>query len=767
MSPQISRPKKRILLADDEPRILAEYAQILSGNEAKDSQRIALAELARELFGGDGYDPENETYDLCLCRQSDQAVAAVQQSLDDGKPFAVAFLDFRMPPGPDGVVTAELIRKLDANINIVFVTAYSDVGLSEIAARVPPPDKILYCHKPLHASELRQFAHALSAKWSTEGHLQAMQARLGQIINSSPVIVYCREPGPRHRATFVSSNIRQFDYDEQSFLGDIDSWLARVHPEDLPRLVSEIEKLSALGDISTEYRFRLNDGSFRWVSDRVKLRRDGNGQPKELVGCLLDISELRLADERIRYLAYFDGLTGLPNRVFMRDLLDQALASAERYRRRLAILFLDLDQFKRINDTLGHAVGDHLLREVSARLLACLRRSDAIIQEPEADKAVYLHGRESVSRLGGDEFVVILSEIDSPQDAATVARRIELALAAPVNLNNDEVSISASIGISVYPDDATDVDSLLKHADAAMYHAKEEGRNCYQFFSKTINDKATRRFAIETSLRKALDRGELSLSYQPRIDIQTYSVVGMEALLRWQMPDGTWVTPSEFVPIAEETGLIVPIGEWVFYQACRQAVEWARAGLDGLTMSINLSAVQFKRKRLVDFICTVLDGTGLDPQQLELELTESLLIDDTETSRSILGELKQYGLKISLDDFGTGYSSLSYLKNFPFNALKLDQSLIQDVACNANDAAIVRATIALAHSLGLRIVAEGVEQQAQLDFLVTNGCDEAQGHLFTPALDVRAFERWMRNWPFRSRPLIEGRGGSATTIEAA
>jgi EAL domain-containing protein (putative c-di-GMP-specific phosphodiesterase class I) len=300
-----------------------------------------------------------------------------------------------------------------------------------------------------------------------------------------------------------------------------------------------------------------------------------------------------------------------------------------------------------------------------------------------------------------------------------------------------------------------------------MYHAKEDGRNCYQFFSKTINDKATRRFAIETSLRKALDRGELSLSYQPRIDIQTYHVVGMEALLRWQLPDGGWVWPSEFVPIAEETGLIVPIGEWVFYQACRQAVEWSRVGLDGLTMSINLSAVQFKKKSLVDFICAVLGGTGFDPQHLELELTESLLIEDTAMSRSILEELKQYGLKVSLDDFGTGYSSLSYLKNFPFNALKLDQSLIQDVATNANDGAIVRATIALAHSLGLRIVAEGVEQQVQLDFLVTNGCDEAQGHLFTPALDVRGFERWMRNWPVRSRPVIETQGGLATSIEAA
>jgi PAS domain S-box-containing protein len=738
----------RILLADDEPRVLEEYEQILGGGDVDDGDRKIL-ELEADLFGDEASDLPVETFDLTLCRQSHEVIAAVEQSLREDRPFAVAFIDYRMPPGADGAVTAERIRKLDHRINIVFVTAYSDIGLGDIVARVPPPDKLLYCHKPLHANELRHFAHALSAKWSTERFLQATQERLEQIVNSTPVIVYCREAIPHYRATFVSRNVQQqFGYDERSFLDEPTPWFGRVHYEDLARVHQAVEGLSKEGEVAAEYRFQLKDGSYRWVSDRVKLLRDALGQPKQLVGCLIDITERRRSEDRIRHLAYFDGLTGLPNRVLMRDLLDHALASAARHKRSLAVLFLDLDQFKRINDTLGHDVGDQLLRAVSKRLLSCIRRSDSLFQDWMKSGSGSLEGSETISRLGGDEFVIILSEIRDASDAANVAERIAGALNSPIPVDDDEITISASIGISVFPNDAADVETLLKHADTAMYHAKEEGRNCYAFFSGAINERATRRFTIEANLRKALDRGELSLFYQPRVGLRARRVVGMEALLRWKSPDGNWITPAEFVPVAEETGLILEIGEWVFDEACRQNAAWLKAGLPMLTVSINLSPVQFKKKGFINQVSNFLCKYELEPSLLEVEFTESMLIDDTPRSRNIISDLQSIGVKISIDDFGTGYSSLSYLKNFTFNALKLDQSLIQDVCHSANDAAIVKATVGLAHNLGLRVVAEGVEEQVQLDFLVQNECDEAQGYFFAPPLDDQAFAQWCQDYPF-------------------
>lgn len=742
----------RILLVDDELAVLEEYAYILQGRDEDDADRETLKQLEAELFGADATASAGTSFDLCVCRQSQEAISAVRQSLVDNRPFAVAFVDFRMPPGADGAVTAEKIRQIDQNINIVFVTAYSDIGLADIVKRVPPPDKLLYCHKPLHANELRHFAHALSAKWEAERSLQATQARLEQIVNSTPVVVYCRESTPSYRLTFVSRNVQQqFGYDEQAFRHEVSPWLERVHREDVARVRNAVEELMQDGEIAIEYRFQLLDGSYRWVSDRMKMLRDAFGRPKQLIGCLIDITDRRRSEDKIRHLAYFDGLTGLPNRTLMRDLLDHALAGAVRHQRCMAVLFLDLDQFKRINDTLGHAVGDQLLRAVSKRLTTCIRRSDGLFQEIINSGHSLIDRPEIISRLGGDEFVIILSEIRDASDAANVAERIAAALSGSIPVMDTEICISASIGISIYPDDARDVETLLKHADAAMYHAKEEGRNCYAFFCPDINDRATRRFTIESNLRRAVERGELNLFYQPRIDLRTRTVIGMEALLRWKFPDGSWIMPAEFIPVAEETGLILPIGDWVLYEACRQNAEWRQAGLPHLIVSINLSPVQFKKKGFVKLVQDTLVKVELEPHLLEIEFTESLLIDDTPRSRDIVGDLKNIGVNISLDDFGTGYSSLSYLKNFTFNALKLDQSLIQDVPGSSNDAAIVRATIALAHTLGLRVVAEGIERQGQLDFMALHECDEAQGYLFSPPLESRQFWRWCKEYKLDRR----------------
>ena len=673
----------------------------------------------------------------------------MEQSVREARPFAIAFLDVRMPPGPDGVYAAERIRMLDSEVNIVFVTGYSDTPLEQIASRVPPADKLLYLQKPLQSSELKQLAQALSGKWVAERHLQATRARLQQILSSTPAVVYTCTPCRDRAATFVSDNIiEQFGYTPGAVLAEPNFWLGRVHKEDLPRVFRELKRLLEVGEIALEYRFRHADGDYRWVSDRVKLVLDASGKPKELVGCWIDVTEQRRAEETIRYLAYFDGLTGLPNRVLMRELLGRALAAAERHQRSLAVLFVDLDQFKRINDTLGHDMGDLLLQEVARRLVSCIRRSDAIFSEGDVGNIPQVGGEEAISRLGGDEFVLILSEISSSEDAANVARRIAAALAQPIRLGHDEVIITASIGISVYPYDATSAETLLKHADAAMYHAKEQGRNSYRFFTEALNERTARRFTIESNLRRALDRGEFVLFYQPRIDIRARRVVGMEALLRWRRPQEGLLLPNEFIPVAEENGLIVPIGEWVLQEACRQAAAWCKSGLTPLTMSINMSAGQFKRGRLVERICGALEDTGLLPEFLELELTESMLIEDTDLSATLLARFREIGLKITVDDFGTGYSSLSYLKRFALTALKVDRSLVRDLATNANNSAIVSAAIALAHNLHLRVVAEGVEHEIQAGILKAQGCDEAQGYLFSPPVDAEKFELWLRSGTF-------------------
>jgi PAS domain S-box-containing protein len=738
-----AKPTARILIADDEQRILNEYAYVLGQLSPPKEGQKALEDLEAELFGET--EPANDDalpFEVVTCRQGQEAITAVEQAVRINKPFSVAFLDVRMPPGIDGVTAAERIREIDPSINIVFVTGYSDVRPEALGDRVPPLDKLIYCQKPLQASELKQFARALSAKWLAEQRVRAMQARLHQLITSTSVVIYSSRPAG-FETTFVSANVQeQFGYAAEDFLNDGRFWVDRVHPDDLETLKTQLRRLPQSGEITCEYRFRRADGEYRWVTDQMKLLRGGDGTPVEVVGCCLDVSERRQAEEKIRYLAYFDGLTGLPNRTFMREVLDYALANAARYQRCVAVLFLDIDHFKRINDTLGHDAGDTLLREVAQRLQSSVRSADQVCRDTE-DLLPETAGVQAVSRLGGDEFVVILTEIASADAAALAAQRIAASLAVPIRLAHDDVTVTTSIGISIFPKDGEDAEKLLKHADSAMYSAKEKGRNRYQFFTEDLNERAARRFSLEMKLREALERNEFLLHYQPKIDIRNDRVVGMEALLRWQQPEVGLVSPGEFIPIAEELGLIVPIGEWALREASRQTVAWRTAGLPPLTISVNLSAMQFKNRRLPKTIRSILAAAGLDPTFLEVELTESMLIEDTEASVAMLAQLKDLGLNLSIDDFGTGYSSLSYLKRFPLDSLKIDRSFVRDITTDKNDAAIVSATIALAHNLNLRVVAEGVEQQVQVDILKEQGCDEAQGYLFSRPLAPAVFERWV------------------------
>lgn len=462
----------------------------------------------------------------------------------------------------------------------------------------------------------------------------------------------------------------------------------------------------------------IADGRLMSIDFSIGPIFDDDGQVVQLVASGVDISERKAAEERIHYLAQHDMLTGLPNRTLFSDRLSQAMAQFKRQQTGFVVLFVALDRFKNINDSLGHHVGDLLLQEVARRLLASVRETD------------------TVCRQGGDEFMLLLQDIDSPEHAARVAGKTLTALGQPYLVNGHELGLSASIGIACYPRDGDDAEALVKHADAAMYHAKESGRGQYQFFSEQLSAAAHARLLLENDLRKALARSEFILNYQPKLDVNSNRITGCEALIRWQHPTLGLVSPARFIPVAEETGLIVAIGEWVLEEACREAVKLQTAGFPGLMMSVNVSALQLRQENFVGRVIGILARAGLDPALLELEVTESMIMHDVVHATCILQQFHDAGIRLAIDDFGTGYSSLAYLKRFPIHVLKIDQSFVRDIMTDLDDAAIVQAIIALAHSLRLGVIAEGVETQQQFDFLKAHHCDAVQGYLIAKPLSI-------------------------------
>ena len=502
--------------------------------------------------------------------------------------------------------------------------------------------------------------------------------------------------------------------------------------EDIPHVAAAIAEAFQTGQAEAEGRVITPNGPVPYHFKGTVLR-DEAGNVTGLTGIGRDISERKQAEETIRHLAYHDALTGLPNRALFEDRVKVALAQAHRSGQLLAVLFLDLDRFKLINDTLGHAVGDQLLSGVASQLSHLLREGD------------------TAARVGGDEFIVLLPAIGRVEDAVEVGERVLSKLGEPRVVAGHELQLTTSIGITIYPHDGTDAETLLANADIAMYRAKEEGRNRLQLFTPAMNSSVGRRLALENGLRRALERAELLLHYQPLASVRTGRVVGAEALLRWQHPERGLLMPADFINVAEETGLIVPIGEWVLRAACAQARAWQKAGLPGLRIAVNLSARQFMQPGLIEAVTRTLFESRLRPERLDLEITESIAMQNAGLTVRMLSALQDMGVRVSIDDFGTGYSSLSYLKNFHIHALKVDGSFVEGLPADANDAAIVAATIAMAHSLNLVVVAEGVESDAQLDFLRVQGCDEFQGYLLSRPLPADAFQERFANGTSRHR----------------
>jgi diguanylate cyclase (GGDEF)-like protein/PAS domain S-box-containing protein len=496
-----------------------------------------------------------------------------------------------------------------------------------------------------------------------------------------------------------------------------------VHPKDAVRARDAFSNL-VQGSPPTEpmeFRFRRADGAW------IHLEALGNNllDHPGIGGVVLtsrDVTERKKTEQRAQYLAQHDALTGLPNRMLMQDRLNQALSQARRSGGVVALMFLDLDRFKLVNDSFGHPQGDALLKEVANRVAGCLRDTD------------------TVARLGGDEFTVLLPDLSAPQAAGQVAERILGLFSQPfAGAEEHEIFVSASIGISVFPRDGADPESLVKHADTAMYSAKDAGRNSYRYFTDNLNAQVREKVMLESGLRRAIERGELRLHYQPKIDLATSRLIGAESLVRWQHPSMGLVSPAKFIPVAEDSGLIVPLGEWVLRAACEQIRKWRDRGLEP-KVAINVSARQFQQQNLAEVVLGAVREAGVDPACLELELTESAIMKDAEASVSTLDRIKSRGISIAIDDFGTGYSSLSYLKRLPLDVLKIDRSFVRDITTDHNDAAIVRAIIGLARSLGIKVIAEGVEDEKQLAFLNANGCNYGQGYLFGRPIEPESFE---------------------------
>jgi diguanylate cyclase len=605
----------RVLIVDDEPEVRDAYREILAENDVT-REIAAFRELRSKLFSkaGDASAVRAVTrsaqFEVVFCDQAETAVAAVQQARQQSRPFAVVFLDMRMPPGRDGVWAAARIRESDPEIEIVVCTAYSDADASEMGGIVPPEDKLSYLQKPFHPHEVRQMALALSSKWR--------------------------------------------------------------------------------------------------------------------------------AERRIVKLAYFDTLTGLPNREQARNRLLGAVEAARDHTRMLAVLYLDLDNFKRVNDTLGHAVGDELLCVVAERLRSALPQGLAECGDSPGARP------GDLARLGGDEFLLMLPNLKSAADAVTTAERVIRSLREPMQFQRNSLVVTPSVGIAIYPRDGTDGETLLRNADLAMYFAKRKTPGTYALYDATMNATALHRFTIEERLRGALARNEFSLEYQPQFDIRTGALSGMEALLRWTDAQLGAVPTSEFVPIAESTGLILPIGEWVLRTTCRQAKAWHDEGLPIGKIAVNVSGTQFSRPEFPSQVAAILRETALDPSMLELEITESVVMGDEKWAESALGELKRLGISIAIDDFGIGYSSLGRLRKLPVDRLKIDQSFVTSINEGSSDRAIAAAIIAMSRSLNIQVTAEGVESFPQLIFLQEHDCDDAQGFLLSKAVPAKEASELLR-----------------------
>jgi diguanylate cyclase (GGDEF)-like protein len=809
-------PPSRILVIDDNEGVLECFRKVLEAQTAAPE----LAELEAVLFGMSCDTPMPEAaFDIDTFTDGERACRAAFGARIQTRPYAVAFVDMCMPGGWDGLQTIEELWRVDAALQVVICTAYSDHAWSDVLHRLGRADHLLILRKPFEPIEVLQLARALSQKWLLQREQEMrladlerkVEARVGDLRRANRtlrMLSQCNEA--LVRATSEPELLEAVCRHIVHIGGYRLAWVGFARGDEARSVVpaahagSDRDYVGGLhltwGDDEQRQGVggaAIRDGRpmvarciatspafTRWRSDTLArglascialpLRsKDGvlgalsiyseasdafDADETKLLAELADdlsygIASLRESEERWRIelelerQANYDALTGLANRSTLEARLQESAADAKRRGNKFALMFVDLDRFKMVNDTLGHAVGDKLLCEVARLLEDSVRESD------------------TVARLGGDEFVVLLRDVGTMADAARVADRIIAALSAPLRIDGHQILSGASVGVSLFPDDTDDVASAMRHADLAMYHAKSLGGGTFRFFSPEMNARMAQHYAMEADLRRALENGELLVHYQPQVSLVGGAISGSEALVRWRHPVKGMVSPAEFIPLAEETGLMEPLGEWVLRDVCAQLRRWLDEGLPVVPVAVNLSARQLRQATLVSSIKEVLVAHALEPSFLKLEVTESAVMHDVDAAVATMKGLKALGVGLSLDDFGTGYSSLSYLKRFPIDDLKIDKSFVHDVTTDPDSATICNSIIGLAHSLKLRVIAEGVETEAQMQYLRQRGCDEVQGYLFSKPLPVDEFARMLGQERRLPLPDTEGTQRSILIVD--
>jgi len=670
--------------------------------------------LMRTLAKG-GFAPEHIRVDTAK---------AMREALDAGA-WDIVISDYSLPEF-SAFQALEMTKRHDPDLPFIIVSGNIGEDVAVGAMRAGAQDYLLKHNlKRLAPAVARELDEAASRRnrLAAEQALREQRHRLDSILNALGDIVWSVSLPDLRVAHLNPAAEFILGHPLDSLKRGLKFWHRKViHPGDRDRMRGYLRNTLRSGANSAEYRIVRPDGTIRWLFDRSRVIMDEQGRPMRIDGVASDVTRHKESQALLYRAAHHDALTGLPNRKLMQERLRQGLARHDREGGTLALMLIDIDRFKTINDSLGHKAGDSMLCQVAERLAGSLREED------------------TVARLGGDEFVVVLPDVADEAGAAAVVHKLTAALVPPMKVDGRTIHCTASFGIALSPRDGEDVESLLKNADTAMYAAKRGGRNAHRFYAAEMNAAAARLLDLENALRGALERREFEVYYQPQVDLaRDGAVCGFEALLRWRHPERGLIPPAEFIPLAEETGLIVPIGEWVLGEACRQARTWIERFDPDLRVAGNLSARQFARPGLAQTVAATLAACGLTARNLELELTESMIMDDPDQSGRILAELKAMGITLAVDDFGTGYSSLAYLRRFPIDVLKIDQSFVSDLVSNPDDAAICASIIAMAHSLRLKVVAEGVENDGQLGFLAQRGCDHAQGYLIgrpLPSVDA-------------------------------